>query len=215
VALQELDVGQKRTGQVDQADRIAQLLGWHALFNPSLRYSGELYGDGIVSRYPLTLRRAGGLPGWSARPELEPRGAIWVEIETGSGPLQLINTHLGLFRRERELQAAALLGEEWLGHTDCRDPVILCGDFNAVPVSRVYKMLATQLREARPRQRGTRLATFPSSFPVLSLDHIFYRGAMVQIRRIHSLDWDLARRASDHLPLVVDVDLNPLGTVFA
>ena len=34
-------------------------------------------------------------------------------------------------------QADALLGPKWLGHSACKDPTILCGDFNAVPSSRL------------------------------------------------------------------------------
>ena len=44
----------------------------------------------------------------------------------------MINTHFGLGRTERRMQATALLGEEWLGAALARStPVILCGDFNS------------------------------------------------------------------------------------
>ena len=71
---------------------------------------------------------------WLVLPrELEPRGAICVEIELGGRCFQVINTHLSLSPRERRIQAEALLGPEWLGHPDCRAPRVLCGDFNAAP----------------------------------------------------------------------------------
>ena len=38
-----------------------------------------------------------------------------MEVETPGGKIQVINTHLGLGRRERFMQAELLVGPEWLG----------------------------------------------------------------------------------------------------
>src|SRR5258708_37925306 len=107
-------------------------------------------------------------------PRREPRGALWVAIALGSRrPLQVINPHLGLVRREQQLQAAALAGEAWIGAKERGDPLILLGDFNATQRTVVHRTLADRLTDAyalRPDRRP-RVATFPATMPMLRIDH--------------------------------------------
>jgi len=206
VALQELDVGRPRTGGVDQAHAIARELGMHMLFHPSIRVMEEQYGNAILTTQPAKLIKAGPLP---SRPGLEPRGALWADVQIGGTHLQVINTHLGLRRPERLLQVDALLGPEWLGHPACREPLILIGDLNALPRSRVYQRLAGRLRDAQaaaPMQRP--FATFPSRMPLARIDHVFVEGPL-DVVRVETLRTPLARIASDHLPLLVELRSTP------
>ncbi|HEV7286378.1 MAG TPA: endonuclease/exonuclease/phosphatase family protein, partial [Kaistia sp.] len=49
VALQEIDVGRARSGRIDQAQVLAELLGMEAHFHPSTRIGpDEHYGDAIL-----------------------------------------------------------------------------------------------------------------------------------------------------------------------
>ena len=199
IALQELDVGRMRTGGVDQAHAIAQHLRMSAHFHPALHVEEEKYGDAILTALPSRLVKAGPLPSFG-----EPRGAIWVEIGLRGIRLQVVNTHFGLRRRERMIQAHTLAGDEWLGNPACSaNPAILAGDFNAVPRSRAYGILAEGLSKhvltipARP--------TFPARLPVLRLDHVF-TNRLARIIRYDVIDTPLARRASDHLPLLATVE---------
>ena len=50
--------------------------------------------------------------------------------------------------------------------------------------------------------------TFPAWGPLRALDAIFVRGA-VDFMRLARCDSDLARRASDHRPLIAEVKLHP------
>jgi endonuclease/exonuclease/phosphatase family metal-dependent hydrolase len=203
VALQELDVGRARTGGVDQAHAIAQLLGMSFHFHPAFMVEEERYGDAILSVTPIRLVKAGPLPGSHAVRGLEPRGALWVKLELGGAELDVVNTHLGLIPHEQRAQADALLGAEWMGHADCTDPAILLGDFNATPRHRAYQRLAARLRDAHRDRSGRRAATFPSRLPMLRIDHVFVSRS-VRVTGVHALGGALARIASDHLPLVVD-----------
>ena len=207
VALQELDVGRARTGGVDQAHRLAQRLGMAFHFHAALKVEEELYGDAILTALPERLVKAGPLPGHPRFTRLEPRGALWVEIEVGGARLQVITTHLGLVPREQQIQAAALAGPDWLGAVAEGAPLILAGDFNATPRTVVYRTFARRLVEAR-RGSGARrrTATFPSTMPVLAIDHIFAGGGLTAQRVTTPLD-ALSRVASDHLPLVADFQL--------
>ncbi|WP_311273815.1 endonuclease/exonuclease/phosphatase family protein [Methylobacterium sp. WCS2018Hpa-22] len=209
VALQEVDVGRARTGGLDQAETIARRLGMDHHFHPALHLADERYGDAILTRLPSRLVRSGILPGLANRPGLEPRGALWVEVTANGRILQVFNTHLGLSAKERMAQAKALLGPDWTGSPDCVSPFVLMGDFNAIPQSAAYRRLAAHLVDAR-RIAGQKSgsATFPSRWPLLRIDHVFV-GPEVRVRRMEVVHTPLARRASDHLPLLVELEIGP------
>lgn len=208
VALQELDVGRIRTQGVDQAHEIARQLDMTFHFHPALRVEEELYGDALLTRYPERKVKAGALPGHPRIPQLEPRGALWSEVEIGGARLQVVNTHLGLVPREQHLQAAALAGPEWLQHPARRGPTILLGDFNATTSAIAYKLLSARLRPARGlASSGGNVATFPSTFPVLRIDHLFVSDE-IRVGRLFTPDDALARVASDHRPLVMDFEIS-------
>jgi endonuclease/exonuclease/phosphatase family metal-dependent hydrolase len=208
VALQEVDVGRARTGGVDQAHRLAQRLGMAFHFNAALTVEEEQFGDAILTALPERLVKAGPLPGHPRFPQLEPRGAIWVEITTSAGVLGVINTHLGLVPREQRIQAAALAGKAWVGAAAPGAPLVVVGDMNATPRNAAYRILAARLAEARRAAPFShRAPTFPSTFPVLAIDHVFASEAVVVDAVRTPLD-PLSRLASDHLPLIADLSFS-------
>lgn len=201
--LQELDVGRKRSAGADQAGLIAEQLGWHHLFQPAMQNANEQYGNAIISRYPLTLVRKVELPGkgnWYCR---ETRVAIWAEAETESGPVQIINTHFGLGRAERSLQAEFLA--DFLNTVPAEEPLVLLGDFNSRPQSRSLRPLRNHLHDLRTSVAATGPChTFPTRFPMVAVDHIFVSAALNPISlEVHRSA--LARVASDHYPLVAEL----------
>ncbi|HLZ75179.1 endonuclease/exonuclease/phosphatase family protein [Phenylobacterium sp.] len=207
VALQELDVGRARTGRVDQAHEIARRLDMACHFNAALTVEEERYGDAILTRYPERLVQLGPLPGHPAIPQLEPRGALWVEVEIAGATVQIVNTHLGLVPKEQQIQAAHLAGPAWLGHPHCKGPQILLGDFNATATSVVYRTFLKRLSAARTLAKvKTPTATFPSPLPVLRIDHLFV-SPEIRVADVFAPFSPLTRVASDHLPLVMDFEL--------
>jgi endonuclease/exonuclease/phosphatase family metal-dependent hydrolase len=207
VCLQELDVGRARTGYVDQARSIADKLAMTYHFHPAMKVEAELYGDAILTHLPERLVRSGGLPSVRGVPGLEARGALWAAVEIGGATLNVLNTHLGLVPREQRLQAAALAGEQWLGHPDCVGPTLLTGDFNATSITRPYQTLARKLRDCQ-RALGLKptVKTFPSSFPAIRIDHCFV-SPEIEVTGVKAPFSPLARMASDHLPLIVDFEI--------
>lgn len=204
VALQELDVGRMRSGGVDQAHAIAEELGMQMHFHPAFQVMEEAFGDAILTARPSRLVKAGALPGWGTRRFVEPRGALWASVSLGGAEVQVINTHLGLRGPERLLQVETLLGPDWYCHPACRAPVIVAGDFNAIPRSRVYRRLSAHLRDAQAAPHNARpRPTFPGRAPILRVDHVFV-GRSVEVMRAETVRTPLARVASDHLPLLVE-----------
>ena len=213
VALQELDVMRRRTRTVDQAHRLAELLKMKFHFHPAMAVEEELYGDAILTALPERRIRAEGLPLYRRVPGLEPRGALWVEVMVGDTPVQIINTHLGLIPQEQKRQAAALLGDTWMGDRQWTAPGVLLGDFNASPYSATYRLLRAAMRDAQTPVAGWTRAptsTFPSSFPFMRIDHVFLTKGLKTLSVRSPYD-ARARTASDHLPLVVDLEVTAAG----
>ncbi|HWM26277.1 MAG TPA: endonuclease/exonuclease/phosphatase family protein [Chthoniobacterales bacterium] len=205
IGLQELDLNRRRSAGVDQAALIADQLGWHRFFHPALRVADEHYGDAILSRYPMRLQKAQELPSVTTRICPESRAAIWVEIETPVGAVQVINTHLGLGRRERFMQAQLLVGPEWLGSATTSDPLVLLGDFNSLPSSPAFQLIARQLRDVRTLVSPTpSLKTFPTRLPLLAVDHILVNNSF-GVNSVRVVRNAATKIASDHFPLVADL----------
>jgi endonuclease/exonuclease/phosphatase family metal-dependent hydrolase len=207
VALQELDLGRNRSLGMDQARLIARKLEMEFHFHPAMHLEEEQYGDAILTHLPLRLIKAGPLPGLADKPGLEPRGAILAEVTYQGQQVQVINTHLGLNSRERLAQIDSLLSEDWLGHPECRGPVIFCGDLNAPPNSAVCQRLGARLQDAQAALASHRPAgTFPSRFAAARIDHIFV-SSQLAVTAVEIPSSDLVKRASDHLPLLVQLRL--------
>ncbi len=207
IVLQELDAGRKRSGQAHQAEIIARKLRMDFHFHPSFCLNGH-YGNAVLSRYPMRRVKVGPLPGFSARRVFEPRGVLWVELDVQGTAVQLLNTHLSIWPQERLVQAAALLGPEWLDNPECRTPVILAGDFNAAPSSAVYRRMAAKLCDCQAalefhRPSGTWLGSYGFS----RIDHVFV-SPEIRVRKITIPGTQLDKTASDHFPLFVDLEIN-------
>ena len=210
IALQELDVGRARTGRVDQADLISQYLQMDYHFLPTIRVRKGLYGNAVLTHFPMRPVKADKLPGLPGKPQLEPRGGLWVAIDADGIEIQFINTHLGLRPKERHAQAETLLGSDWLSHPNCREPTILCGDFNALPSSRVWRRLCTLLRDTQVELANhCPKKTLFGRFPFARIDHVFIDSS-IEVIGIEVPNTELTSVASDHLPLIVEVRIPKL-----
>jgi endonuclease/exonuclease/phosphatase family metal-dependent hydrolase len=209
VALQEVGVRSPLAGGIDQPGSLADRLGMAPHFQPSMPLAGGgEYGNAVLSRLPFRVAASGLLPGLPDRPRREPRGASWLAVDAQGVELHLFVTHLGLARRERLAQLAALLGPDWLANPGRAGPAVLCGDLNFVPGSREHRVAAGRLRDAlqlEPPAGGHR-ATFPALRPLVRLDHAFVTPDVI-VRRTEIVRCAGLQRVSDHLPVVLDIEL--------
>ncbi|ODS24494.1 hypothetical protein AB835_03365 [Candidatus Endobugula sertula] len=206
VALQELDVGRDRTNGVDQAHIIARLLNMNFHFYPAIHVEEEQYGDAILTQLPTRLIKKEHLPSLDMRKKtLEPRGALWVEVDYQATTIHVINTHLSLSAIERRLQIDALLSCQWIRHPVCQSALIVCGDFNATPWQYAYHQLDKYLNDVQKMASNhSPQNTFSSRYPSLRIDHIFV-DKTTKISVVYIPKNSLSRVASDHLPLIVDL----------
>ena len=107
------------------------------------------------------------------------------------------------------MQMKALCGPDWMGSPACLGPVIFCGDLNASSQSKICKHLGLMLKNTHLDLKGHRsLKTLPSFYPVSLVDHIFV-GAGFSTTKIEVPQTGLEKIASDHLPLLVDIQYTP------
>lgn len=209
VALQEVDLGRRRSRAEDQAALIGEQIGMHAVFCPTITRGEEHYGHAFFSRWPVEVVKRAHLPHDPKSWWKEPRSAMWVRILVEGTPVNVVTTHLGLGPHERMLQMRMLLSSDWLGGLGEDERVIFCGDFNLMPGSKPYGLAAGMLRDAQAARDGHRpVNTFSSTQPFTRLDHIFL-SKHFKVLRVTVPRNDLTRVASDHLPLVADFSFEP------
>jgi endonuclease/exonuclease/phosphatase family metal-dependent hydrolase len=187
---------------LDPAGTLARLTGLTQAFGLTELRGGYPYGNCILSRYPITATRSYDL----SVPGREKRGCLRADLDLGAAALHLFNCHLGLDRRERRRQAAQLLSADILRDAALAYPLVLVGDFNAwTSRSAVPRWIRRQLADAAVLARSPR-ATFPSTLPLVRLDRA-YVGPAVKVLACDVHDSRLARLASDHLPIVAEIEL--------
>lgn len=208
MALQEVEAGVERSGFRDQTQEMADRLGWQSHFQPAMKGDGGgAFGNALLSRLPMRLVASGLLPQLLVGVVREPRGVSWHAVAADGLEMHVLVTHLGLTRRERMVQIEALLGPLWMGDPRCAGPRLLCGDLNCRPGSPEHRRLEESLVDAvlvSPPAGGS--ATFPALRPLVRLDHVLV-SADVRVHRTEVPRRRELRRASDHLPLLVELEM--------
>jgi endonuclease/exonuclease/phosphatase family metal-dependent hydrolase len=205
VGLQEVGTPDLPPGVLDPAALLGALTGMQSGFGPTMHHRlGFAYGNAVLSRHPIQAIRNYDL----SVPRREPRGCLRADVEIAGAVVHFFAAHLGLHWRERRRQAAQLLSADILRDAALAHPLVLVGDFNSLSNrSAVPRWLRRQLVDCALAARNE-APTFPTGFPLLRLDRCFVDAAfhVVAVDVHHS---PLARRASDHLPLVVELELLP------
>jgi endonuclease/exonuclease/phosphatase family metal-dependent hydrolase len=203
--LQEVDVGTRRSGNVDQPARLRELTGFHAAFGKTLDYQGGLYGIAVLSRWPIDSSGVTSLP--IDPPQLrsgvsyEPRGALRAFVSSPHGPLVLVNTHLDASRddsyRRQEAQTIIAIADSLRP----RGMLLVGGDFNSEPGSAVQATLtAARLRDAWLACASGSGFTYPADSGTKRIDYLYLQDG-VQCAGAEVIP----TTASDHRPLLVRV----------
>jgi endonuclease/exonuclease/phosphatase family metal-dependent hydrolase len=160
------------------ADPDTPSLGWH--------------GNTILLRPHMTLRQMHRI----ALPGFEPRGAVLARVEAPGGPLTFVCAHLGLRRRDRKLQMAALF-ERLRGEPG---PQIVGGDLNEWALDPALLAVPDDWQMVVPGP------SFHAALPRVSFDR-FLHGPGVKLERARVVPARDARRSSDHLPVRATLSL--------
>jgi endonuclease/exonuclease/phosphatase family metal-dependent hydrolase len=130
------------------------------------------------------------------------RGAVFVRCSIGRTRFVVVGTHLSLDAAERAAQARRL--KNLLSEVD--DPVLLAGDLNEGPGGAAWRTLATGLTDAARAFGHADAPTFSCTNPRTRIDAILVDPGC-RLRAYRVVDSPLTRAASDHFPLVADVEL--------
>lgn len=204
VALQEVDVGVKRSGRIHEVQQLAKLTGLAARFGPTQHYEGGLFGNAVLSRFPILDVSIHPLPYSESTADRTtyPRGAIAVTVKAPDGqPLRFVSTHFQHNVHEDRVAEAQAINNLFASDDDGLR-TILAGDMNArpdeEPVTELLKKWNNAIDEAAT-------PTAPATNPRSRIDYIFYRSA-TQFRLVKSSVIPEAI-ASDHRPVLAVLEL--------
>ncbi|AMV72329.1 hypothetical protein DBW_1977 [Desulfuromonas sp. DDH964] len=187
IGLQEVDNHIHPAGNDLQV--LHALTGMEVVAGPTMQRTTGDYGNALLTRLPVLKVERYDISITRGR---EPRGLLIVHLDWHGERLQVAVTHLGLRASERRGQVLQLI--------DClsaveRAPLILMGDFNEWFIGgRPRRWLQRHFQQIHSP------ATFPSRWPLFSLDHIF-ADPPERLLEKRVVKTHLARLASDHLPL--------------
>ena len=214
VGLQEVDRGTRRTQKTDQLAELLQRTKLAGRFGKSIDYQGGEYGIAFLTSGQILEYRHKKFPPFGKR---EPRSFQLVKIRAKNGlEFWVLNTHLSLDSEERKRQGQAILDEA----KDLAGPVILLGDFNALPTGELYASLKKGYiekpadkadfsliePETKEKIRPHQGQTFSSDKPNRQIDYIWVRqGSGLTIDHT----WVRRTEASDHLPVFSKLTVAP------
>jgi endonuclease/exonuclease/phosphatase family metal-dependent hydrolase len=206
VALQEVDVGVRRSGQVHQLQELGKLTGLTARFGPTQHYEGGLFGNAILTRLPILDELIQPLPYTEATAELQtyPRGALILTVQAPDGkPLRFISTHFQHNVPEDRIAEAHAINALFAAEGDSVR-TILAGDFNAKPEEEPIAILEQRWTHAIDEARAP---TAPSINPKSRIDYLFFRPQPAF--RVISSEVLPEAMASDHRPVLAVLEPLP------
>ena len=193
--------------ELPQADFLAPP-GYEAVYRTNAFTKDGEHGNALLSRFPVSSHTHEDM----SDHRFEQRGLLHATLAIAGKDVHVIVVHLGLIAASRQRQLAQL--SQYIARDiPASDTVIVAGDFNSpiAPVRWAQTALAAQVEAKKSATRKPLLhalsghATFPSRLPLVQLDHVFVRHAKIVSSHVpKSNEW---ARMSDHLPLIVEVQI--------
>jgi len=210
VAIQEVDRGVARSKKIDIITKLADITGMTYAFGKTIDYQGGDYGNAILTRFPIFEERNVALRNIG---NSEQRGILLLVLGIIGEEVVIADTHFDNQGNDSVRFAhTAELRSLLKGYSP--RPLILCGDFNDIPSSRVVTQLKEEYLDAWEPAGTWEGFTFPSDMPKQRIDYVFTNN----MRRPDSLSAAVHLRplsahvvrslASDHLPLLVEFELS-------
>lgn len=203
VALQEVDRGVERSGKIDIMQMLNTQTGMFMAFGKNIDFQGGDYGNGILSGFKIdTVKNHH----YKMLREGETRGLLRSVADIGGQKVVFINTHTGDKNSESEKLMNA--GEIIDVLKSCDGlPVILCGDFNDRPKSKMHDSLAQYFVDVWQLLHKDEGFSFPSTNPDRRIDYIYVSKEALRKLKPVSIKV-LQSEASDHLPLLAEFELS-------
>lgn len=189
-------------GYTDQLGEIAERLEYERYFGQTIKVGGlGPYGNGLISRYPITSAEVIHIPDTDDRSEksnYEHRGFIRSAVDIDGREVSVIVCHMGLSVAEQRNAVEILC--PIIDSTE--SPLILMGDFNTTPDSGVLDPVFERLSDTNDVSVNPDAYTFPSYAPEKKIDYLLYRGLACTRAETGT------EVISDHYPIIADFDIN-------
>ena len=198
IALQEVVSLSGGRREQNQAQYLADAVGFEFRIGETRKLWGAAYGNVVLSRFPVKQVQIYDLTA-SRR---EPRGCIRCDLEISPGKVvHLFNVHLGTGYLERRKQAQMLMSREVLRSPQLKHPRLVIGDFNEWTRGLVSRNMQHEFESVDIELHLQRKSTYPGVLPIMHLDHMYFdKDLMLEEFMLHRSR--MALMASDHLPLV-------------
>jgi endonuclease/exonuclease/phosphatase family metal-dependent hydrolase len=130
------------------------------------------------------------------------RGAVFAECTVGRTPFAIAGSHLSIDATERVSQAMTLKKHM----AEVNEPLIFAGDLNENSGGAAWRTVADGLVDAAVARDSHERPTFSCANPHDRIDVILV-DPRISVVNYDVLDSPAVRAASDHFPLIVDVEL--------
>ncbi len=199
VGLQEVDRGVERTAKRDLPAELAKLTGMTIHFEKNIAHQGGEYGNAVLTRFPIKSARN---THFKMTQPGEQRGVQQLVLDVRGRDVLFLNTHTDFKPNpeERALNAAEL---KQMVTQAGKMPVIMVGDFNALPTSPFITTIKTFLSDAWELIGQGNGFTIPVQKPNRRIDYIFVTKETVTPVHMEVI----SSIASDHLPIIAEVRL--------
>jgi endonuclease/exonuclease/phosphatase family metal-dependent hydrolase len=189
--------------EVSQFEFLADQIWTHYAYGRNAIYSAGHHGNAILSKYPIEEWKNISVSRWRRASRSLLHGVVR-DPQTGLR-LHVICVHLGLMGFAHNRQLGILMA--YINENLAKDaPLVLAGDFNDWS-GRLGRRLESDLalKEAFHVSHGHYARTWPSNWPLLKMDRIYYRGLKLEECQCYcGLPW---KRLSDHAPLSAKFEL--------
>jgi endonuclease/exonuclease/phosphatase family metal-dependent hydrolase len=179
-------------------EHLADTVWPHFAYGKNAIYEGGHHGNAILSKFPIEEWKNFNI----STNKYEQRGVLHARLKIPGIKKQVdcMSLHLDLLKsgRKRQIESILKIIKE---NITSDGPLILGGDFNDWSQA-ISKEMEKNLsvKEAYKAIYGKYPRTYPSNFPILKLDRIYFRGGDV-INAIVLKEW---KQASDHLALFAE-----------
>ncbi|MHB8872055.1 MAG: endonuclease/exonuclease/phosphatase family protein [Myxococcaceae bacterium] len=192
IALQEVDRFVQRSGGVDQAQVIAEKLGYQEIYAAAMDRGTGSYGIALLTKLPVESVARVDL---QATGTYEPRVAIDARMCVGPQTLRVVTTHADVLAAAANVLTVAARIAPAVGRG-----MIFMGDFNEGPGGVGPRKLRGQGMLDLIGQRAEGITFWPNKS---RLDYLFVDSPLSE----RVLDVAITQnKASDHYPVYVDLD---------
>ncbi len=205
IMLQEVDICTSRSGYKNQLDEFKKTVNFeYSCYGSNIPYKEGWYGNAILSKYPIVSSEnyLTSVTEFSN----EPKGLLHAEININGKHINVFNTHLPVYDKERISLTQSMI--DMMKRNNISGDMIFGGDLNlgVVPLGN-HKYNIEKAESYKEYENIKKIfkssefndATWPTSNPIADIDKIMYNGD-IKLNQIKRLDVEI----SDHYPVYAE-----------